>query len=117
MRERVNTMELGLAVKTMVLRHRDTTMTTTAEAEINEGPIPQTDLLPGRVIGLYIDMSWATSIAGTRLCLVRTLPDGSLHLAPLELIDGIPDNGPPAGMTVPNLTPADLAVVVNALWS
>jgi hypothetical protein len=79
--------------------------------------VAQADTRSGHVIGLYIDLSRATSLAGTRLCLVRKLQDGSLDLERIELSDGTPDPGPPAGMPVPHLTGVDLAAVVDALWT
>jgi hypothetical protein len=105
---------------TMMSKENHMTMTApTTEPgarDTNAVGVDPTDNLPGRVIGLYIDMSRATSFAGTRLCLVRTMPDGSLQVDALESTDERPYPEPPAGMPVPHLTAADLAAVVDAVW-
>ena len=91
-----------------------------AETEAREpdgAAMVPTGTLPNHVIGLYIDMSQATSLAGTRLCMVGKLPDGSLWVEALESTGQTPYPGPPAGMPVTNLTPADFSAIVDASWN
>ncbi len=75
-----------------------------------------TEPVPDPVIGLYIDLSRAISLAGTWLCIVRKVPDGSLRVEALESSGQTPYPNPPAGMPVTNLTAADLSAIVDALW-